>query len=210
MQGINSTFKKLKKLIKYGLLFEAITSRLYKIGININPFYVFKEHLVENLVKKYSTGFSDYSVTNFSLRDMEYINESRYGKGNIKFYINRFDKGNRCIGVKLGNEIAAYTWVNLEECHFKGDVFQLKKNEAYLFDTYVLSAFRGKGIAPFLRTQCYKSLGEMGITEFYSVAYYFNTPAIVFKKKLGAEYMKFGLLVELFNKYSWAYIFKRY
>jgi hypothetical protein len=62
--------------------------------------------------------------------------------------------------------------------------------------------YRGKGIAPYIRYLGYKELERLGRTRLYSISIYFNTPAVNFKKKLGAEFLELRLRVRLFRKWE--------
>ena len=88
--------------------------------------------------------------------------------------------------------------------------FKLNENEAYLFDAYILKAYRGHKLAPFMRYRCYRELEKMGRSTFYSYSDYFNTPANRFKKKLDARLLKLCLFIKLFEKFEWNLTLKSY
>ncbi len=201
--------QKIKRLFKHGLFLEAIFTRIAKIGINIRPFYIFQEYYIESFENKFNNCLKAYESLELTHEDMESISQDR-GWNTIDSYKKLLDQGKKCFGVKFNGQLAAFTWVNIEKCNFIGDPFPLKKNEAYLFDAYTFPAFRGKGLAPAVRFQCYKSLHAIGITKFYSYSIAYNTPAIIFKQKLGAKILKFGIWLEFFSKYNWARILRYY
>jgi GNAT superfamily N-acetyltransferase len=116
----------------------------------------------------------------------------------------------KCLGAKHDGKIIAYSWINLEECHYTGNRFRLKENEAYLFDMYTAKPYRGKNIAPHLRYQIYKSLNEMGRETFFSVSEVFNRPSIKFKKKLKARFLKLCVFIELFKKIRFHITLRRF
>ena len=91
-----------------------------------------------------------------------------------------------------------------------GYKFPLKDNEAYLFDAYTLMHFRGKGLAPYIRYQCYKELAKSDRHKLFSISNYFNTPSIKFKNKLNAKFLELRLSVELFRKWSFDLHLKKY
>ncbi len=113
----------------------------------------------------------------------------------------RLKEGKMCFGVKHEGTIAAFTWCNLDECHYKGCRFPLKKDQAYLFDAYTMDSFRGRGIAPYIRYQLYRELEKIGRMTLYSISERFNPSSIKFKEKLNAELVGEGVCVLLLKKW---------
>ena len=101
-------------------------------------------------------------------------------------------------------------WCNFDRCSWDGYMFKLTADEAYLFGVYTYRKYRGMNLAPYLNSQLYKALCEMGRTRLFSVIVYFNTPAINFKKKLNARYVKMGIFIKLFHKIKWNISLKEY
>lgn len=75
---------------------------------------------------------------------------------------------------------------------------------------YVLKAFRGNNLAPILRYKNYEILKGMGRDTFYSVTEYFNTASLRFKAKLNARVIFLALYVEIFKRYRFRWILRRY
>ena len=71
-------------------------------------------------------------------------------------------------------------------------------------------SYRGKGIAPYIRYQLYKELTKLGRNKLYSISDFFNAPAIKFKKKLNAKSHKLILFIEIFNKWRFSLLIKKY
>ena len=112
----------------------------------------------------------------------------------------RLEKGDLCITLRKSGQVAAYCWADSEELHLRAESRALKKGEAYLYDAHVEKSFRGQGLAPYMRKQCYQMLNARGFHKFYSVSDYFNTPTHKFKKKLNARKVRLVLSIELRNK----------
>jgi len=112
--------------------------------------------------------------------------------------------------MKHGGVLVAFTWCDFENFSFESFCYDLSEDEAYLFDMYTLEAYRGKGVAPYLRYQFYRELALQGKKRLYSVSDCFNTPGIKFKLKLNARIIELGLLVELFGKWQFGRIIKKY
>jgi hypothetical protein len=111
--------------------------------------------------------------------------------------------------LKQNEEIMAFMWCNFDRCSWMHD-FTLKSDEAYLFGVFTYAKYRGKNLAPYLNSQMYKALSGMGRTRLFSLTACFNTPALNFKKKLGARYVKMGLFIKLFHKIKWDICLKEY
>ena len=111
-------------------------------------------------------------------------------------------EGKKCLGMLDGKTIVAFTWFDLESCHFRGHPFPLAENEAYLFDAYTSKECRGTGIAPYLRYRLYEKLAKMGRTCLYSITLRLNKPALRFKLKLNARIIGKGLSVMLLKRWQ--------
>ena len=113
----------------------------------------------------------------------------------------RFLEGKKCLGILDGQTVVAFTWCDLESCHFRGRPFPLAENEAYLFDAYTSKECRGTGIAPYLRYRLYEELAKMGKTYLYSITERSNKSALRFKLKLNARIIGRGLSVILLKRW---------
>ena len=124
---------------------------------------------------------------------------------------DNLNRGHKCLGLKINGNIAAFTWCRFDIFDFprtKG--FALRENEAYLYDMYVLRAYRGLNIAPLLRYSCYKELTKIGRTVLYSFSDVSNRPAIRFKKKLDARIMGLYLYIRIGKNLRWKVKLKTY
>ncbi len=202
--------KKISKGRRYGTLFLSLQRRLYKTGINITPFYLVKEQFSDVVLPEFKDRTKDYQFEFLSSPDMKTIGESELIRGDEQQFIDWLEKGWKCLGAKHQGKIVAYSWINLEECHFPGHRFPLKKNEAYLFNMYTAESYRGKNIAVYLRYETYKALKAMGKDTYYSISEVFNKPSIRFKQKLNAKFLKKGVHIELFKKLRLHFIIKKY
>jgi hypothetical protein len=201
---------KVKEKLRQGLFLMYIFDRLADIGLEIIPYYLVQEGLFDkekvNSKPELSTGIPCFLEPS----DMKAISAQTEVKYSEEIFLNRMENGSRCFGMKHNNDIVAYLWCNLRECHSKLLPFQLKNDEAYLFDARTFEPYRGKTLGPYLRYKLYKRLIQMGRTKFFSITLLFNTPAIKFKKKLKAKPVRFYLYIELFRKYHWNILLKNY
>jgi len=195
--------KKVKEKLKQGLFLRYLFDRLVAVGLEITPYYLVQEGLFGE------TGLDlnpklDQDVPDFlEPADMKIISAKSEVDFSEEMLLDRIANGDRCFAIKHNNDIVAYSWCNLRECHSKLFPFQLKNDEAYLFDARTFETYRGKNLGPYLRYQLYKQLMQMGKTKCFSITLLFNTPAIKFKKKLKARPVRFYLYIELFRKYHW-------
>jgi hypothetical protein len=205
-----NVIKKVKEKLDQGLFLRYLFDRLTAIGLEITPYYLVQEGLFDetglDLKRKstqYASGFLEPS-------DMKAISSKAEVDYSEKILLDRMANGCRCFGIKHNDDVAAYSWCNLRECDFKWLPFQLKNDEAYLFDARTFKAYRGQNLAPYLRYELYKNLAQMERTKFFSISLLFNTPTIRFKKKLKARPLKLYVFVELFKKYYWNFLLKDY
>ena len=108
------------------------------------------------------------------------------------------------------DKLVAYMWCDLKEFRHSPCRYILKKNEAYLYDAQVAPEYRGKSLAPYLRNQFYSALKQYSKDTYFSVSDYANSPAIRFKKKLGARFLKLCLYVNLWDKFSRNWVLRDY
>jgi len=207
---MKSLAEKIAKGRRYGTLWMSLQRRMYRLGINIVPFYLIRECHHELEIPGLKDIMEDYQIEFLTPTDMKAIGQSEMIRGEEAQFNAWLAKGWKCLGAKHKGEIVAYAWIDLEECHFPGQIFRLKDNEAYLFNMYTAVPFRGKNIAAYLRYETYKALKKMGRDAYYSISEVLNKPSIKFKQKLKAEILKKGLYIELFKKIRFSIPLKTY
>ena len=132
--------------------------------------------------------------------------------GNIEVaqLLHRLHLGHLCFGLLKEDKLVAYMWCDLKEFSHSPCRYILKKNEAYLYDAQVAPEYRGKSLAPYLRNQFYSALKQYSKDTYFSYSDYANSPAIRFKKKLGARFLKLCLYVNLWDKFSRNWVLRDY
>lgn len=196
-------------VISNGLLLWGIRNRLALIGFDFKPYYWVQEETEECKEPKIKGDCSEYIVRylNYDEICLMTVNlPDSLGKD----LINGYNNGQLCIGVEYKNEIAAYTFIELNDFSFNRRFFKLKNNEAYLLNMWTFHPYRGKNLAPYLRYHCYQLLKEKGIDVKYSITEYFNKSSIKFKNKLNSRHLKLFLSIVLFKKYHWNFLLKEY
>lgn len=183
---------------------------LGKIGIEIDLYYLVAEGLFNDTIPDLEAGFDEYELGFLGPEDMKAISDIPHRGFSEDQLLLRLKEGKMCFGVKYGGTIAAFTWCNLDECHYKGYSFPLENDQAYLFDAYTMDSFRGKGIAPYIRYQSYKELEKIGRKTLYSISERFNLSSIKFKEKLNARLVGEGVCVLLLKKWFFRSRFRRF
>ncbi|MGB5203659.1 MAG: hypothetical protein WBN63_05670 [Eudoraea sp.] len=100
--------------------------------------------------------------------------------------------------------------IELNDFNYRHKTFNLKENEAYLFDMYTFEAHRGKNLAPYLRYQSYLMLKDIGRDKIYSITQYFNKSSKRFKKKLNARNLQLYINIIIFKKYQHHFVLRSY
>jgi len=199
----------IKKAIKFGLVLNAILFRLKKLGITLLPYYIIQEG------KFYGKRPNWGELGKMSHRKFLGKDEIREvvllgGEADIKHLLHRLELGHLCFGLFIGDKLVASMWCDLKEFNHKPYRHFLEKNEAYLYDARVAPSYRGKKLAPFFRAQFYSALKQYSKDTFYSCSDYANSPAVRFKKKLGARFLKLCLYINLWGKYSKNWVLRDY
>lgn len=197
--------------LRFGLTTQRLLGRLRTLGLVISPYYLFRERVPDDPPPAPGAGFRSELLRRDELDSAAACTTW----GSVREFAGRLDRGHVCVALKHrtadGREsIAGYTWADLNEINDAACRAPLAEDEAYLYDAFVAEAHRGRALAPHLRYCCYQVLRSQGREHFYSVSDYFNTPAIRFKLKLGAEVARVGLQVELFGRGPWHWILRRY
>ena len=173
-----------------------------RLGIAIQPFYLFEESLPPGGPPPVDPALQAARIRLLGPEDMGAVAAVPWRGLDEAFFRQRLEHGNGCLGLFDGGELAAFTWFDPRECNYEGWRFPLRDDEAYLFDAFTLTPWRGKGLAPYLRYRVYEILAEQGRRRFYSVSIRSNRAAIRFKEKLGGRIVARGYRVGLFGRWS--------
>jgi GNAT superfamily N-acetyltransferase len=175
-----------------------VVEALKKIKINVYPYLIFVEEFYEDITSpQIDSELNKYKIVFLGPEDMKTIEALPDRNPTEAELLNRLNEQKVCMALKLGRELAAFTWYDLKECNIHGIKCPINDNEAYLFDAYTLPSYRGKGIAPFVRYRSYQELKNIGKHRLLSFSDYYNAPAIRFKQKLKAKRLELRIAVGL-------------
>ena len=205
-----ASWESIKTKMHYGGFIRVFFDALARIGITISPYYIVMEGLFNESISNIEENFRVYDVSLLRNEDMKYISAIPGKEESEEQLIERLKKGNLCVGIKQNDNLAGFTWCNLTEFAVKGNMKPLKSDEAYLFDAYTLGPFRGRGIAPFVRYQCYKEVAKLGKTKLYSVSGAYNKSSLKFKTKLNAIIVEKHVYIEIFRRCRYSIFLKDY
>lgn len=197
--------------LKYGLIAETFLRQLIRVGLEISFYYVFKEGLSETKSQKVKSKTEHGEITFLGIDDMRHIACIDDRRDSESDFRERIARGDHCLALKVDGMIAGFTWCRFDLFAYPPNLgFKLKGNEAYLYDMYILKAYRGSDLAPSLRYRCYEELQKMGRDVLFSFSDKFNTPAIRFKGKLGARITSLCLYVNFGKRYQWNWNLRNY
>jgi len=205
-----SLLKKILVKVRYGLTLHGIRYMLIRIGIEFSPYYLFQEGINFTDIPEIKGINTDYSCELLKPEDMKTVGAINYAGLSEEKLLKFLEAGEECLGIKHNDEIVAFMWINYTELNYKSTIIHLKRDEAYLWFMYTRESYRGKNLAPYLRFKSYNMLKEMGRNKLYSISDYFNSPAVIFKKKLNAKKLKLILFVQLFHKLPHSFTLKLY
>lgn len=207
---MSATARKIRNVLRHGLIVQTALDVLRKLGIEISPFYVLKEGLFGPEFRPPEPDLEDLEVSLFGPDEFQAIGNIADNQDSEARLLELSAGENQCYGLKSRGEIVGYMWVDPRACRFRGLNIPLAEDEAYLFNMVIVRAHRGRNAAPFLRYACMKELAGSGRTTCISVTTYFNGPAIRFKAKLGAKIDRLYLYVELFGRWNRTWKLKDY
>ena len=206
------TFQIIKQRFLYDFMLETVGRKaIARSGLVVRPYYVFREGFLEGNPKDYDVGSQGYEISFLSAEDVQGLDRIEGRIVTAQSMQDNLNRGHKCLGLKIDGNIAAFTWWEFDDFPFPPTKeYALRENEAYLFDMYVLRAYRGLNIAPLLRYSCYKELTKIGRTVLYSFSDVSNRPAIRFKKKLDARIMGLYLYIRIGKNLRWKVKLKTY
>ena len=194
---------------KFGLrhrVFHGIRWRLGRIGIHTTLFVTIREGGIPLEPMPAADQFSLSELTAANIDELFQL-DPEFSRAQMS---ELFRRGKLCFGLREGSRLVAKTWCDLEEVTYELAPRQLQDGEAYLFAAYSDPAYRGRSLAPILRSACYVELRRRGFSRLFSYSDYFNLPARRFKKKLGAVEEDLRIHFDLFGKWSRTLTLKRY
>lgn len=184
--------------LKYGLVTQRVIQRLRRFGINFRPYLLIREG-----VRPHQTSWPEHArefqsevldpTDAAAIAEMATFDHWR----TAEIVRRRLERGHLCVLLKNSGRLAAFAWADLNDVNDVTSTFVLGPGEAYLYDAFVAPRFRGRGLAVFMRTESYKHLRRMGRDTFFCICEYFNTPAIKFKNKLGADRVALYLRIQI-------------
>jgi len=202
--------KKTRHNLRHGLFLLSVFIRLPRIGIEIEPFYLFHEGLFDERGLCVRPGLWPCEVCLLTPNDMQIISGFSDSGFSEKQLLNMLSGSCQCLGVKYRGHIVAYQLYSLRRCRINRFSFPLKNDEAYLFGAVTIRKYRGKNLAPYLKYSLYKHLRDIGRTNCFAIANLFNAPSIKFRKKLNARILRLFLYINFFKKYRRIILLKDY
>ena len=202
-------YSSLLERARHGTVFEGFQYRLERVGISLTPYYWVLEGAWDVVLPELREDRASCWTGFFGAYEMKTLAGEGWNYSEMQL-LSMLERGKKCFGAKIKGEVAASMWIDLQEACCAWYRFPLNGDEAYLFDMYTIKSFRGKGMAPYVRYQCYKALREMGRNKFYSYSDAFNRPSLRFKKKLGAEFLQLGLYVKILDRFGYNWVIRRY
>lgn len=204
-----STVKRFWNIIKNGMFLFGLKNRLARVGIEIKPYYWVKEEVEKSLEPKIKGNVSEFTFRELSLAEMKLLTKS-IDNLELDDLMENHKNSQLCMGLEHKGEIAAYMFIGLDDLNFKGKIFHINTNEAYLYNMWTFHSFRGRNLAPYLRYKCYGLLKDQGRDTKYSITDYFNKSSIKFKNKLNSKHLQLFIYIDLFGKWKRHYLLKSY
>ena len=136
-------------VFKYGLVTQRLLGRLRRIGVVLDPYFLFREgarpHQTDwpELAREFPSSVLEASDT-AAVAACTWWNT-------VELIRARLDKGHVCIVVKNGGRIAGYTWADPAEVNNSACDYALDPDEAYLYDAFIVPELRGRKLAPYMR-----------------------------------------------------------
>ncbi|MGI9258047.1 MAG: GNAT family N-acetyltransferase [Gammaproteobacteria bacterium] len=191
-----------------GLVTYRLEKRLTRLGLDLNLFWLFREGTTTD---EDSSAELTNTYPSSILESSDLESATAYESWHtVESFQSRLNEGHVCIAVKDAGRVIGFTWANPRNVHDSACDYPLESGEAYLYDAYVAPAYRGKGLAPYMRKECYRHLHQLGIESYFSISDYFNTPAVRFKKKLRAIPVRLFLKIAVGRRFRRTWVLRDY
>lgn len=207
---MKSILTRLSYKLKYDGKTRILLDALNKCGIGILPNYYYQEKLewANEMHQLSREHLKLHKVEEASQEEIDYIGSIDRPNVTRALLAKRLEEGNKCYVIKNDDKVIGFSWCNFQVAQWIK--VPLKENEAYLFDMYVLPAYRGKGIASVLRMVIYQELEKIGKNDFFSYSSYYNSSAQKFKEKLNAKKLYLMVNLKVFGVLQKNLIVKKY
>jgi GNAT superfamily N-acetyltransferase len=183
--------------LRYGLLIQEMLDRLARAQVFIYPYFVVLEPAG---TEPPAAADARCSFRLLRAADVDEVTRVLVGRITEEVFLELLTR-TECLGVFYDGKLAGYTWVRLDMVAVPEGlgqpVFVLHPDEAYLFDMYVASPYRGLQLAGILRQSMQSELKRRGRTRFYSLTLAFNRSSQRFKARLGAQQLELRILLHL-------------
>lgn len=189
-----------------GLVIQRLLDRLKRLGIVIDPFYLFLEGTRDTTLPSVEGEFQVCQITSENLPLLTTLGSAV----TIEKLQERLARGHICIALRHKGYVVAYTWADTTEINDSTYRTKLGENEVYLYDAFTRPEYRGQGLAPLMRVRCYETLRALGKSTFFSISDCFNTPAIRFKRKLNARFVRLCVSLRIGNRKLGVWTIKTY
>jgi hypothetical protein len=185
---------------------DAVRWRLDRLGIHIEAFFMVREGARQSEALPSDSRFRLVTLTAADIGEL-----MRLDKDEVEAKALRcFSEGDLCFGLRDGDRLVAKMWCSLTWLNYEPMRRELRQDEAYLFSAYTDPTYRGRQLAPQLRTVCYQALQKLERTNCLSFTIYSNNASRRFKAKLGAVEESLHLYVRLFGKWSRTWLVRKY
>jgi hypothetical protein len=191
---MTSPIRKIRDVVRHGLLLQTLLDLLRRIGLEITPYYVVEESLDWLPEELPPTQVPDLTMRCLEPADAALAAMPDGAITEVEAR-ERLESGVWGLGAWSGSELIAFVWADLTELDFDPCRRPLAADEAYLFGARTSRRCRGMNLNPALRREMYAQLAGRGRTRLVSISYALNRPAIRFKQELGARFTHLYLFI---------------
>lgn len=181
-----SWLQKFVRRARYGQLIQEILDRIARRGIYIYPYQLVHER--PKIEPEANEDTARLEMRFLDPAEVDAVLSIRERPRDPKKTRQRFQHGG-CFGVWDGDSLAAYSWYSTKRVPVTAGgsrLCSLPAGYLYLYDAYVMRAYRGFRLAGLMRYRLYQALRETGATDFVSISLTFNRSTRRFKARLGA------------------------
>ena len=186
---LSAVLEKVRAKHRDGLLvqwaWDRLTKGLSRVGIALEISITYREGMA--VVLEPAPRLTDFTWGIATRAELPGLVDARANEGSRAEFAERIERGAKCYFVRHHDRIVAYIWSEVHGPARPRFGLSFGPRDAYVFDAFAVSSYRGMNVLPFLKYHVLEDLRKQGCETVLSSTDIFNRAAQRYKQKLGAR-----------------------
>lgn len=209
---LSSVLGKVREKHRHGLMahwaFDRLTDVLARLGITVQVTEIYREG--DTAVAEPQPLLTDLTWGLATIGELSELAHVRGDAGSHAEFLQRFQRGAQCYYLRHQGRAVGFSWCEINGASRPRFGLNFGPTDAYLYDAYSDTSYRGMNLVPYLRYQVLQDLKRRGCENVLSSTDLFNRAAHRFKRKLGAYPLSIRLYLGLWGRFGRAFTVYRF